>query len=167
MFYTFDGSLARVRTQLALMRSLPAEFGEDLFVSRPEVSGWSAGEHLDHCAKVTASILHVLAKDEPIDLRPVSAVGRLILEIDWIPRGKGRSPEKLRGAVVDARELDALWMAAEALLAQISAAPPRERTRPLLRHPVFGGLNATQSMRFAGVHSHHHLRIVREVARAF
>lgn len=166
MLHSFDGSLTEVQRQFATIRTLPGQFGPDLFVPRPEVSSWSAGEHLDHVIKVAQAFLGQMRKDEPLDVPGVNWTGRVILGIGWIPRGKGKAPERVRGAVCTAEDLEAMLAAAEGLLLEVRAAPPKERRRPLAKHPVFRGLNAAESARMVAVHTHHHLKIVRDIARA-
>lgn len=166
MLYTFEGSLPRIRRQFAAMRDLADSMSEALFVPRPEISGWSVGEHLDHLGKVGGGILHLLAKDKPVEFRGVSLLGRVVLGAGWIPRGKAKAPEKMQGVAGTKEEIDSLLGRGEELLRQLAENPPRERRLPLVKHPYFGGLNAPQAARFVAVHNHHHLKIIRAVAAA-
>lgn len=165
MFYSFEGSLSRVRTQLEVLRRLPSTFGERLFVPRPEISAWSVGEHFDHMAKVCRATLVQVGKDEAIDQPPIRWIGHVILGAGWIPRGRGRSPERMRGAVGTATDLEQLIDAAREALEHVAAHPPRERRKPLVKHPVFGGLDARQSIRMLAVHNAHHMKIVHQIDR--
>ncbi len=165
MFFTYEGSRDAVRRQFATMIDMPGKAGERLFEPRPEVSGWSAGEHLDHSAKVAAAILRQMLKNEPIDAPPINWIGRALLGAGWLPRGRGRSPERLRGAVVTPVVLEATYRELAGLLEDFPKRSALEPSRPLVKHPVFRGLNATQAMRFIAVHNRHHMKIVDEVLR--
>lgn len=148
------------------MRALPEQFGAELFVARPAVSSWSAGEHLDHTIKVALAFLEQIRKDEPGDWPGVNWSGRLVLTLGWIPRGKARAPERVRGAVCDVGVLDSTIARVESLLVQLRTSPPKERRLPLAKHPYFRGLNAAESARMVEVHTRHHLKIVEEIGRA-
>jgi hypothetical protein len=166
MLYSFDGSLARARAQFAAMRAIARAMESDLFVARPEVSGWSAGEHLDHLAKVSNGIAQLILRNKPVEARPLNLLGRAVLATGWIPRGRARSPEPLRGAVSTLEELEGLFSSGEELLRRLEDAPARATRHLLTRHPYFGALDARHSIRFVSVHIHHHLKIVDEIARA-
>ena len=163
---SFHRCLAVARSQLGAFRGILAGFGDQLFVARPEVSGWSAGEHLDHTVKVMSAFLRQLQKDQPLDVAGVNLLGRAVLLAGWIPRGRGRAPEKVTGLRVAPDELTGAITAADGLLTALEEAPPRERRLPLAKHPYFRGLTAGQSARFVIVHNRHHLRIVADIARA-
>jgi hypothetical protein len=41
-----------------------------------------------------------------------------------------------------------------------------DEARGTLPHPIFGPLNARRWLRFAGVHNHHHWKIVRDILQS-
>jgi hypothetical protein len=86
-------------------------------------------------------------------------IGRLVLLTGWIPRGRGKAPEKLRGAVCSAEDLKARLVELDELIDRIAAEPPRNGD-PVVRHPFFGGLSFRQALRFLAIHTDHHLKIV-------
>ncbi len=99
--------------------------------------------------------------------RRISLIGRLVLWLGFIPRGKGRAPdpfqpeavavEALRHDLADVRQrIDAL--AASLAVIQGSDAS--------FRHFIFGELTPAEWLRFLGVHHHHHWKIIRDLRRA-
>lgn len=98
----------------------------------------------------------------PLDWR-----GRLVLALGWIPRGKGKSPEALVGQEVTADALAGSHRkCVEALRAVVDRPVLLAARAPVMRHPYFGGLTATQTVRFARIHTGHHLKIVDEILAA-
>lgn len=145
----------------------------ELHFTAPTVSKWSIVQHLDHILLVNGSVLRNIGRilgetGENVENtgRP-SWLGVLVLVSGRIPRGKGRAPDAVippsqpqRGEVRTSTEkskqqLDALRSQANAL----------GRQRGRIRHFVFGELNAAQWLRFASIHTRHHLRIIRDVLR--
>jgi hypothetical protein len=156
------GELARIREQLERVRSLFDD--QRLFAVDERVSGWSPAVHADHLLKVTKSIVDRLPSEEAVP-RPLSFIGRCLLALRWIPRGRGRSPERLAGKECTIEELQSRWSrVSEALAAVDPAAVDRARIRNV-PHPRFGGLTPSQALRFAAIHNEHHLKIVRDVLR--
>ncbi|HKR64848.1 MAG TPA: DinB family protein [Thermoanaerobaculia bacterium] len=151
-------SLARIREQTAKMRAIVAS--RDLTASVPQ-SAWTVSEHLDHTIKVASSTIQVLLKPElPTLPYKMNLMGRLVLLCGWIPRGRGKAPEKLTGAHATREDLDARLTQLDAIVDRASAEPPRSDA-PVLRHPAFGGLSWEQSLAFVAIHTHHHLKIIR------
>jgi hypothetical protein len=156
--------LERLEEVLAEVTAILAEDEAALAASRAEISGWSIAEQLDHVMKVNSSVLTRIA-EKPLPLeKPINMVGRVILAIGWIPRGKGRSPKSLRGAVASRNDLIS---ATARLRSQIDALSTEliARRDPVVPHPFFGGLTAAQALRFMVVHSEHHMKIVRDIRR--
>ena len=135
----------------------------ELLVCNERVSGWCPAEHLDHMAKVTGSVVGVLA-DENAQRRPgVSLMGRLIMLVGWIPRGLGKSPKRLLPVRASAEEIDAALARLEQTLDALPAAALSPSRGPVVPHPLFGGLTPSQALRFMAVHNEHHLKIIRDI----
>jgi hypothetical protein len=150
-------SLSRIREQSARMRAILAS--REGSSSVPQ-SAWCVAEHLDHTLKVTTTTLQILLKPElPVLPRGINLIGRMVLLTGWIPRGRGRSPEKLRGAQVPADQLEAQLALLDELIERIASEPPRNAS-PVFRHPFFGGLTFAESLSFLTIHTEHHLKII-------
>ena len=131
------------------------------------ISGWSVGQHLDHLMKADRSIFGSFPNPDDGPLKPVSTTGRIVLWSGWIPRGKGRAPAATQPKTPESA---ALVTEVEGVLSLFhESLDPREallEPQPIAKHPVFGGLNRAQWLRFVAVHHHHHAKIMRDVLRA-
>ena len=156
-------SLARIRAQAATMRSIAAWPEEKLMGPRAGVSGWSPYEHVDHSAKVVSAILTGLLQPDLPQIAPVSLLGHAVLITGYIPRGKAKAPSRVRPVLGSVAELHATLDALDQLIGRIADPAWTRPMGAVIPHPYFGGMTATQSLRFVGIHTNHHLKIVREM----
>ena len=160
----FTKSLDRLRAQNEDMRR---RLRGDLGAGPVTRSAWSALEHLDHTIKVASGLLHVLNKEEiPRLPRGISVIGRLVLLIGWIPRGRGRSPERMLPAPATVDELQQRLTEMDAQIERVANRTAAVPAFPIVRHPVFGGLTYAQALRFIAIHTHHHLKILDDGQRS-
>ena len=133
----------------------------------PAVSAWPVGQHLDHVLRAQAGIDALLGGSAPAQAAPhATLLGRILLAVGWIPRGRGRAPATTLPQPVAALALQAGLAAALTRQAALTPHLPAIATDPSrAAHPAFGGLTRAQWLRFASIHVHHHLRIVRDIAR--
>jgi hypothetical protein len=152
-------SLARIRAQSQRIRDLLATRDLSAAISR---SAWSIGEQLDHSLKVASASIFVLLKpDLPTLSRGINLAGRMVLLTGWIPRGRGKSPEKLLGTPATSEELTTRLAELDTLIDRATASATAGRdAAPIFRHPLFGGLSFAQTLDFIAIHTHHHLKIV-------
>ena len=144
------------------MRAL-ADSGESRLFTVGQCSAWCPSEHLDHIVKVSAAIVNRLLQLDAPAAPGISLPGRVILAIGRIPRGKGKSPERVRGARVSSEELHASVAKLEEKLDLLSDVHLADKRGPIVPHPRFGGLLPGQALRFAAIHNDHHLRIIRDI----
>jgi DinB family protein len=134
----------------------------------PRVSAWSVVEHLQHTALVAASIATAVRSllkgrgEEGEEVKPVAAE---ILGAGSIPRGEGQAPDTLRPE--DDVSIETVRAAVRKARARWEGLLPRgeeidECPRKLPHHHL-GPLTAAHWVRFAAVHSDHHLRIVGDI----
>lgn len=159
-----QATITRIRKQLQRLRDAARVPEGELLRTVPAVSGWSPAEHLDHLGKVTKSILLRLTAPERVD-RPLSMMGRVILTLGWIPRGRGTAPERLRGTRVSGSELLNVFDELETLVEKIDCASLARSRDAVVPHPRFGGLTGAQALRFAAIHIEHHVKIIDEIVR--
>jgi hypothetical protein len=153
-------------------RMLPLCNAEQFSIRATRVSGWSVGAQIDHLSRAGTQILGalegVVETGEFVDHRSEAAdrwIGRVLLRLAWFPRGVAEAPKSVvpedSPSPEDVRDR----------LASMAASVPRLRihaetlaaSTTRRKHPRFGGLNATQWVRFVYAHQHHHLKIVREI----
>jgi hypothetical protein len=156
--------LSRLQEQVAELRRLLALPDAQLFATC-DMSQWTPSEHVDHSVKVMSSIVARLLDPAAERGRPFSLLGRLILLLGWIPRGRGKSPTRLRGARATREELSIALDTLASQLARLEASHLALSRGPIVPHPLFGGLTPPQAVRFAAIHTKHHLKIVADLLR--
>ena len=140
--------------------------------SAPVVSKWSVKDHLEHLSIAHGRIVGWIERardgDPKLDTegRP-NLLGRIVLLVGAVPRGRGKAPEQTRPKGTSAEELAARLLGIreqveglESSLAQIQA------SRATRNHFAFGDLNATQWLQFNVIHHNHHQKIIRDVLAA-
>jgi hypothetical protein len=132
-----------------------------------KVSAWSVAEQLDHLIKVESSIYSHLLTRTPAPGPRTSLVGRFVLAAGWIPRGRSEAPKRLRGKPAGAAELKAALDACGETFRRLAAEPdPLFSRAAVLPHKMFGALTAGEAIRFAPIHTRHHLKIVADIRRS-
>ena len=144
----------------------------------PEVSSWSTAQQICHIFLVNGAVFENICKILRAEPEPGSAqgrptrLGRLVLLFRWIPRGKGRAPEAvIPPDTSSAEELATRLKESLEELCEIESLSSSGSARAKLRsgrrhHFAFGDLNALEWLRFARIHTRHHLRIIRDIRRA-
>jgi hypothetical protein len=138
----------------------------------PAISSWTAEQQLAHVAlanELVARNLKSLARGTGALLvssaEPVArAIG--VLAAGRIPRGQAQAPRIVRPPPQPERELLLAWIADDRR--EIEALDPATIVSNgcFVPHQLLGPLDAPQWLRFAVVHTRHHLEIVREVLGA-
>jgi hypothetical protein len=160
--------LARLDDQLAKLERLVLDEPAALDCRVPEVSGWSVRQQIDHMLKVMALGLLTIDKGSAKPLPRVNLLGRVLMRLDWIPRGRGKAPERVRPQ----ESADPVLLAEIRRLRgsfadpAIAASPRFGDPTPIFPHPYFGGLSAEQGVCFLCMHTHHHWKIVRDIRKA-
>lgn len=148
------------------LQGLVAEGEQALGHRAPAISAWSVSEQIDHVLKVRRSIFELLLSQPPTLPHGMNLMGRVAFTLGWIPRGVGKSPERLRGQPKTAEELHAaIAVGAETLGRLRQAEVVLKNPAPVLPHPRFGGLRALEALRFADIHDRHHLSLIRDIRR--
>jgi hypothetical protein len=158
---------ARVAAQLDRMIELAADPAH-LERRAPQVSDWSLGLQLEHVTHVCRSVLDTLGRILGGDARDAGGPnlrGRVFLTLNWIPRGRGKAPERMRPQGIDAGQLTAGLARERQRLSELEldALAGAGGTLP---HPIFGPLDARLWLRFLEVHNHHHWKIVRDILQS-
>jgi DinB superfamily len=157
-----DRQLTDLIAELVALR----RFIGHLNAARPAITAWSAAQHLDHILKVNAAISEKIRSESTGDsaAQPTRLITYVVLLTRRIPRGRGKSPNNLMPAPEIPpglpAELDAqiTGLTAEAEpLAEALTRPGR------FNHPVFGGLNRRQWLRFMTIHTRHHRLIMADL----
>jgi len=140
-------------------------------VVNAEVSAWTVTDHLDHLASADSGILEWLCRVangvEASGEGGPNFIGRLVLLVGVIPRGRGQAPESLHPtarsseAVLDAmNDVHSVAKDLEEKADGLSKSPAR------MRHFAFDNLNAYQWIRLGHIHHRHHRSIIEDILRA-
>jgi hypothetical protein len=159
--------LSRLDGQLEAFERLVDDEPLALDLRAPEVSAWSVRQQVDHSLKVLHFGLLTLEKGTDRTLVPINLLGRFLMALGWIPRGRGKSPERV---LPEERTNAELAGEVRRLRAGFSDPALSESARfsdpkPIFPHPYFGGLDAAQGVHFLGMHTHHHWKIVRDIRK--
>jgi hypothetical protein len=130
---------------------------------RPTVSSVPISWQLHHSLFVIIGISKVLLKSDPKEYKKDFNIRRnLILTINKIPRGKGKSPDIANKVeVIEKEEIqDLLIKANEIILKHDSLAD-----KSFYKHHYFGVMNKYQSLKFLTIHTEHHLKIIRDILK--
>jgi hypothetical protein len=152
-------SLATLQGQIDALQRLV--YDSDFHHSTPK-SGWSISEHVDHCVRVMRVALERIHEPKPTS-RPKSLVGHVILAIGWIPRGRGKAPELVRGTRRSSEEISSEINELRRLAGDLPPHVLSDRKTRVMKHPYFGGLTASETLRFLAIHNRHHLKIIRDI----
>lgn len=119
--------------------------------------------HIDHSLKVLEGIPEVLKKSNPKDYRPkFSFLKLVIMNTGYMPRGKGRAPKQVvpDGDVTK----EQLLLKLEKVKASINGLKSIKKDKTF-KHPLFGWLNLKDTIKFMGIHTHHHIKIIRDISK--
>lgn len=166
--------LARLSEDYGAIARLLERSADSLARVVPPVSGWSAEQHLAHLALANELVCRniksllrgsgALVQDEgdaPPEALAILVSGRL-------PRGAAQSPRMVRPPEEVRRDFLAEWLANNRLdFEQLAARTGEiEAAQKRIPHQVLGPLTAVRWVRFASMHTRHHLDIAREVLAA-
>lgn len=127
------------------------------------ISSVNVAWQLDHSLKVLISIATALKNSDPAEYRPkLNPWWFLFSNLQWLPRGKGKAPKVVRpeGQINEA-DLAAQLAEARSLLSELNEIAANS----FVSHPYFGHLKLKQAVHFLKIHTHHHLKIVRDILK--
>jgi len=127
------------------------------------VSEGNVGWHIVHSCLVISSVCKVVCKSDPTTyIKRFSFKAYLVLLLNSFPRGKAKAPsftmpsEELSSASV----LQSIQTSRKSIEALAKAGKNQYFT-----HPIFGDLNTEQTFKFLGVHTNHHLKIIKDILK--
>ena len=169
-----ERSLERLAAQFERLASYLKRSEDELFAANSRISSWSRGEHLFHIALANQLSLGnalALARGKGMLIRPFGQIheeAEALLRRGRIPRGRAEAPRFVRPP--RAPRLDMLrenFEQSRAALLEARANTDAIRHAPdCIPHQLLGDLSATQWLRFARIHTAHHLVTIRELDRA-
>ncbi len=126
-----------------------------------KVSRASVGWHLEHSLLILNGSLKGLAMTNPDNYNPKFSIKKFIfLNFGVIPRGKIKSPKQFIPSETPSKEsIDKLLNLAKERLEAIKNLP----SKSYITHPFLGDLDKKTTIKFLGLHTNHHLKIIDDV----
>lgn len=127
------------------------------------VSKASVGWHIEHSLKVVTQIIDAVEKSDPNTYKwRFNLKSALVLSCNKIPRGKGKAPKTVtpEGNMTS----DTLKRHVEKtrlMIHKIKNLHPNN----YFKHPYFGDMNLKPTKKFLGIHTNHHLKIIKDIIK--
>ena len=145
--------------RLALLESHISYFEtKNLKVSKATI-GWQ----IDHSLKVINAVVKTMQNSDPTLYEDnFSFLGKLLLKLNYFPRGKAKAPKYVKPPEVILEE-DIITQLATAK-ENIKAISNLDKNA-YFKHPLFGNVNKARVFRFLNAHTNHHLKIVKSILK--
>lgn len=127
------------------------------------VSKASVGWHIEHSLKVLTQIVDAIEKSDSNAYKwRFNLIGALVLGLNTIPRGKGKAPKTVvpEGNIT----IDTLKNHVEKtrlMIKKLEILHPNQ----YFKHPYFGDMNVKPTKKFLGIHTNHHLKIIKDIIK--
>jgi len=127
------------------------------------ISEGNVGWHIVHSCLVIDSVCAAVCKSDPSKfIKKFSFKAFVVLLVNSFPRGKAKAPS----FTVPSKDLSPASILksihdAHASLALLAKAGKNQ----YFTHPIFGDLNTEQTFKFLGVHTNHHLKIIKDILK--
>jgi hypothetical protein len=128
-----------------------------------QVSKGNVGWHLDHSLKVINSVLGTLKDSKPEEYhKKFNGLRSLTFMLGFFPRGKARSPKRvLPPEIILKKDVENQLELAIKNLKVIDSLDKNQ----FFTHPLFNQLNKKQTIKFLGLHTNHHLKIIKDILK--
>lgn len=121
--------------------------------------GWQIEHSLMTIRFVTKGLL---ASDPSLFSRSFNFTKIFILFTGKMPRGKARAPKYVLPDEFNEETLQKHILKTKEALAELAHAQPNQ----FVEHPYFGKINKKETIRFLGIHTFHHIKIIRDILAA-
>ena len=127
------------------------------------ISEGNVGWHIVHSCLVINSVCGAVLKSDPAKfIKKFSMKAFLVLLLNSFPRGKAKAPS----FTMPSEELStaSILKSIQSSRASIEALAKAGKNQ-YFTHPIFGDLNTGQTFKFLGVHTNHHLKIIKDILK--
>ena len=129
------------------------------------VSVGDIGWHIEHSCLVIIKITETIQNSNPETYRPrFSFIKFIVLLTGKFPRGRAKAPE----VVMPIENITISHLEKSIILAKdaIQELHGCEKNN-YFNHPFFGNLNTPATINFLGIHTNHHLSIIKDILKRF
>lgn len=128
-----------------------------------KVSKASVGWHLEHSLLIINSSLKGLTMTNPEDYKPKFSFKKFVfLNFGLIPRGKIQAPKQFFPLEIPTKEsVEKLLNLAKERLEGVKNLP----SKSFVTHPFLGDFDKKTTLRFLGLHTNHHLKIIDDILK--
>lgn len=121
----------------------------------------NVGWQIDHSLRVIRGVSKQLEESNPSEFkRKFNFTKFVIMTTKHIPRGKAKAPKSVRNEETITEETIKEFL--EKTKMQIDKIEDLDKNS-YFPHPYFGNLNKKEAIRFIGIHTEHHLKIIRDI----
>ena len=127
------------------------------------ISEGNVGWHIVHSCLVINSVCGAVLKSDPAKfIKKFSMKAFLVLLLNSFPRGKAKAPS----FTMPSEELSpaSILQSIQAARTSLEALSKADKNQ-YFTHPIFGDLNTGQTFKFLGVHTNHHLKIIKDILK--
>ena len=127
------------------------------------ISEGNVGWHIVHsCLVINSVCAAVIKSDATKFIKKFSFKAFLVLLLNSFPRGKAKAPS----FTMPSEELSptSILQSIEASRKNVEALSKAGKNQ-YFTHPIFGDLNTEDTLKFLGVHTNHHLKIIKDIIK--
>lgn len=118
---------------------------------------------IDHSLQVLHGVVEALKNSVPKDYQPKFSLTKfIIMNTGYIPRGKGRAPKQTIPENKPSKE--ELTLHLERVKEEVATLDQLDKNKTF-KHPLFGWLNLKDTIKFMGIHTHHHIKIINDILK--
>jgi len=125
-----------------------------------KVSSASVGWHIEHSLLVIIKVSEAVCKSNPGKYKKRFNLWRaLVFPLNKFPRGIGKAPEIVKPKKSEQVDLEEMFKKTREILRDLYQADENQFSK----HPIFGILNKENSFIMLDIHTHHHIKIIRDI----
>ena len=123
----------------------------------------NVGWQIDHSLRVIYGVSTQLGESNPNEFKSTfSFMKFVVMTTKYIPRGKAKAPKSVRNE--EAITEETIRELLEKTKIQVDKIEGLDKNSHF-PHPYFGNMNKKEAIRFIGIHTEHHLKIIRDMLR--
>jgi hypothetical protein len=127
------------------------------------VSSANIGWHIEHSCLVIIKITETLQNSDPEKFQSKFNFKKIVVFlIGKFPRGRAKAPEVVMPIEnITTSHLEESIVKTKAAIMELQNCEKNNH----FSHPIFGSLNTPETIKFLGVHTHHHLLIIEDILK--